>query len=255
MMHKAGGLADHEKLLKIFQSIDLTSLGDNDSANDMFDLLDVVTYREASVAALCVYPQFIELLSEEVSPEKIKLVTVANFPAGDESKEEIQFALNEILELPVQEVDFVLPYRRLFEGKSEEVISILQYVVQTCHERDVLVKVILESGIFENKEILYTTAMMVLECGADFLKTSTGKVNIGARLEDVSVFCEAIKDYGDLTRGIKVSGGIRSVEDALKFYDLVAREMGEDWITASQFRIGTSQLAGNLIESLDKTCI
>jgi len=242
---------DYEKILKIFTLIDLTSLSDGDTTHHIYDLLDLTTYKQATVAALCVYPEFIHFLSEHVSPEKIKLATVANFPAGNDSMASIADALDEILDLPLQELDFVLPYQKLFDGETEEVVSILQYVIQTCHDQNILVKVIMESGAFEDKEVLYTVALMVLECGADFLKTSTGKIEIGARLEDVHIFCDAIKDYGDLTRGIKISGGIRTVEDAIKYYDLVANQMGESWITKHNFRIGASALAGHLIETLD----
>jgi len=238
----------------IFQLIDLTSLKGRESDEDLDQLLAAAIFQELSVAAICAYPSALPYLSKHLPKAAIKLTTVANFPAGNASLIDLQDELEALLENPLDELDLVFPYRALFAGNVEHVQQILDLGQQFSAQHGLIYKVILESGAFEDKEMLYHAAMMALEHGADFLKTSTGKFKIGARLEDVQILCGALLDYDDPTRGLKISGGVREIEEALLYYTCVRELMGEEFLSKNRFRFGTSALASNLLDFFKQYC-
>ena len=123
-------------------------------------------------------------------------------------------------------------------------------IKEACHEAKL--KVILETGALETAEKINNASVLALYSGADFLKTSTGKVYAGATLEAAYVMCVAIKNYYKKTgtkKGIKISGGVSTVQDAINYYTIVKETLGEEWCNRELFRIGTSRLANTLLEA------
>lgn len=123
-------------------------------------------------------------------------------------------------------------------------------IKQACHEAKL--KIILETGALKTSELINKASILSLYSGADFLKTSTGKVYEGATLEAAFVMCKTIKSYyekNDIKVGFKVSGGVSTVEDAVNYYTLVKEILGEEWCNNELFRIGTSRLADKLLEA------
>ncbi len=127
----------------------------------------------------------------------------------------------------------------------------LTEIKHACH--GATLKVILETGALKSAENIHKASILSLYSGADFLKTSTGKVYPGATPEAAYVMCHAIKSYYDKTGkkvGFKVSGGVATVEDAVKYYTIVKEILGEDWCRSSHFRIGASRLADSLLNEI-----
>ncbi|NLA63936.1 MAG: deoxyribose-phosphate aldolase, partial [Bacteroidales bacterium] len=148
------------------------------------------------------------------------------------------------------EIDSVLNLGLFLNDDIEELCEEIDEIKEACHEAKL--KVILETGALETAEKINNASVLALYSGADFLKTSTGKVYSGATLEAAYVMCVAIKNYYKKTgikKGIKISGGVSTVQDAINYYTIVEETLGEEWCNQDLFRIGTSRLANTLLEA------
>ncbi len=223
---------------KIFSLLDLTSLQDSDNAASIAALCRKAQGAGTEVAAVCVYPPFVRDAVAHLFSTSIKVATVVNFPRGDETWDVMSASIRQSLSDGATEIDMVFPYKQYLQGKKSDALN----KVRACKElvgKNILLKVILETGVIDNLTIIEQLSDELIAAGADFLKTSTGKVSVGATIEAAAVMLSVIKS-SQAPVGFKASGGIRTVEQALQYIRLAEDIMGVEWVTPEHFRIGTS---------------
>ena len=248
-----------EDVLKfLYSCIDLTSLNTDDGKESIWKFVETVNNFDDShtdmdnVAAICVYPNLVATVHEALTDGQVKIASVAGgFPSSQTFIEvkiaEVALAIAD----GADEIDIVLNAGDFLEGDYDNLTQEIEEIKQAC--KDVTLKVILETGLLKTAENIQKASILAMYSGADFIKTSTGKVYSGATPEAFYAICETIKTYNELHQkkiGVKVSGGVRSVEDALKYYTLVKEILGEEWLDSSLFRIGASGLADNLLKEI-----
>lgn len=240
-----------DALKTILGSIDLTSLEGNDTNVKVFSICQhAQTFMDESrgipnVAAVCFYSVFTELAHEQLKDTDIKVASVAGgFPSGlmpAKIKEaEVSFAV----EKGADEVDVVISRGYILSNKCQEAYA--QIAGMRKAAGDATMKVILETGELETVFKIRRASEVAINGGADFIKTSTGKILPGATPEAVLVMLDTIKEYYEKTGkmiGIKPAGGISDPEDAIQYYMLVKEVLGEKWLNKNYFRIGASKLA------------
>lgn len=230
----------------IFSLIDLTSLGDDDTPESISTVCQKATGPFGSVAAVCVYPKFVQQARDSL-PDNIQIATVVNFPSGNEVFDDVWAQTAEALDNGADEIDLVIPYQNYLAGHRDPTILLVQNTKALCGNKKL--KVILESGAFSDDQLLFQAAEDVLFAGADFVKTSTGKISVGATPEAVAVLCRALKSFENATgekRGLKISGGVRTQEQAAAYLKLVCDSLGEDFIRPKTLRFGASSLVDAL---------
>jgi deoxyribose-phosphate aldolase len=242
----------------IYSCIDYTSLNSDDSKEKIWKFVDEINSFEDShpemhnVAGICVYPNFVRTVKDALRSD-VRLVSVAGgFPSSQTFIEvkiaEVSLAVAD----GADEIDMVLNIGDFFDGNFQELCEEITEIKVAC--RGASLKVILETGLLKTMHNIKKAAVLSLFSGADFIKTSTGKGEYsGATFEAVYVMCEAIKEYYalyDKKVGIKIAGGVRTVEDAVKYYTLVRQLLGNEWLTPDYFRIGTSKLTDNILNLL-----
>ena len=169
----------------------------------------------------------------------MRIATVVNFPAGTDPAERVVAVAASALAAGADEIDVVLPYPAWLAGNTEAAVDVLTVVRQEIAGRTM--KVIIESGELPGPSSIDRAAMLAIECGADFVKTSTGKTPVSATPEAAEIILEAINVSGRPV-GFKASGGIRTVADAATYLDLADDIMGDGWATPATFRFGASSL-------------
>ena len=150
------------------------------------------------------------------------------------------------------EIDIVINVGKMLEGHYDEVANEVEVLRGEAGE-DVVLKVILETGALKTPELIRRAALLAMFAGADFVKTSTGKIDVAATPEAAVVMCRAIRDYYDKTGrmvGFKPAGGVRSAADAVLYYTVVREILGERWLTPQFFRIGASSVANALLSAI-----
>lgn len=231
--------------------MDYTSLNKDDSDATIEALCQQAKTPAGTPAAVCVYPAFVVTARRALKAHGlegiVKVATVTNFPHGGD---DIMAAARETRSAAASgadEVDVVFPWRALLAGDEETGRELVAACKQAAGEARL--KVILETGELKDPALIRRASELALEEGADFLKTSTGKVAVNATLEAAEILLTAIRDSGR-DAGVKVAGGIRTVEDALAYLQLAERLMGVAWISPAHFRFGASELLGNLLQTL-----
>ena len=224
--------------------LDLTSLNAGDTSADIAALCQRAQTRFGPVAAVCVWPRFVAQ-ARAALPGTIKVAAVANFPAG---ALDIGLALADvkaILGAGGDEVDVVLPYHALVSGQSIPCADFLAQVRAACGPGTL--KVIIESGELATPALIALATRLALDAGADFVKTSTGKTKVSATPEAADVMLRTIVAHPrGATAGFKASGGIRTVQDALPYLELVAATLGADALTPQRLRFGASGLLNDI---------
>jgi deoxyribose-phosphate aldolase len=217
--------------------LDLTDLGSETTA----DAADALCDRAlaASVAAVCVWPAFVEQCARRLDGSGVLVATVVNFPAGTDAPDQVGAVTATAIAAGADEIDVVLPWRAWLGGDTERAVDVLSVVRAEAEDRTV--KVIIESGELPGPSDIDRATMLAIECGADFVKTSTGKTPVSATPEAAELILEAINVSGRPV-GFKASGGIRTVADARTYLDLADSIMGPDWATPATFRFGASSL-------------
>ncbi len=245
-----------EVLRKIYSCIDLTTLNTTDTKEDIWNFTDKVNSFEGSnpeidnVAAICVFPNFVKTVRESLTAD-VKIASVCGGFPSSQTFLEVKIAETALAVMDgANEIDVVLNLGLFLNGEIEELCEELDEIKEACHEAQL--KVILETGALKTGESINNASVLALYSGADFLKTSTGKVYPGATLEAAYVMCLAIKNYykkNGERKGIKISGGVSTVEDAVNYYTIVKETLGEEWCNSELFRIGTSRLADILLDA------
>lgn len=236
---------------KIFSCIDLTSLDATDHEQKIKDLCKKALQNSGTtkVAAVCVYPVFAALVNKQLTGSGIKTACVAGaFPSG-QSPINVKFAeVKYALEQGAEEIDMVISRGTFLAGDFDTVFHEIETVKAIC--QNAKLKVILETGELQTPENIYTASNIAISAGADFIKTSTGKISVGATLDAFWVMLQAIRKHYEETGkmvGIKASGGISEPEQALQYWQLTQAVLGEKWVNNQWFRIGASRLVDKLM--------
>ena len=237
----------------LHSTIDLTTLSGADTEEKVAQLVVSVNDFEGtedvpSVAAICVYPNFVKTVRSVLTAEGVQVACVSGcFPAS-QSFIEVKIAETALaIADGADEIDIVLNLGAFLSGDYEEAATEIQEQRSTA--RAAHLKVILETGALKDPELIRKASILSLFSGADFLKTSTGKEYPGADLRAAYILCSVLKEYFDKygeKRGVKFSGGIRSAEEAVKYYCIVEALLGKEWLDNKLFRIGASSLVGSL---------
>ncbi len=225
------------------QCLDLTSLNDADTPADIDVLCQRAQTRFGPVAAVCVWPHFVAQ-ARNLLPDSIQVAAVANFPTGARNITLVLADIQAIVDAGGNEVDVVLPYRALMNGQVAQCAGFLAQV--RAASRPLTLKVIIESGVLVTPELIAQATQLALAAGADFVKTSTGKTPVSATLDAATVMLGEIAASGLPDAGFKASGGIRSVQDATVYLELVAATLGDAALTPSRFRFGASGLLNDI---------
>ena len=250
---------DNKEVYKqCLSQIDLTSLNGTDTHAEIIAMVDKVNgFKKEfphlpNVGAICVYPALVPVVKEHLT-ENIGIAAVAaGFPAS-QTFIEVKIAETAMCVLEgASEIDVVISIGKFLEGDYEAVYEELTEIKASC--RHAHLKVILETGALKTASNIKKASILAMESGANFIKTSTGKIPVAATLEATYVMCHAIKEWNE-KNNIKVSykpaGGIVTTEDAVKHFTLVKEILGKEWLNNTMFRFGASRLANNLISSIE----
>ncbi len=244
---------DRKRILQqLITFIDLTTLNGDDTEQRVISLCEKALKILPRVAAVCVYPNFAKTVRKQLEPSAVKTAVVATgFPSGQTfsaiRKAEAVIAVHE----GAEEVDMVIQRGTFLAGDFETVFNDIQEIKALCGEARL--KVILETGELQTPENIKNAAALAIEAGADFIKTSTGKIKPAATPEAVLVMTDVIKAWYEKTGrkiGIKAAGGISDAATALQYYQIVRQNLGMAWMTPELFRIGASSLLDNLLDEL-----
>ncbi len=248
-----------EEVLKFsLGCIDLTTLNPTDNEDRVREFTQKVNEFEElypeldNVASICVYPNFAEVVSMNLDVTEVDTTVVAaGFPSS-QTFDEIKIAECALaVSKGADEVDIVINVGQFLQGQYEEMCDTITECKEAC--RGKIFKVILETGALKSASNIMKASVLAIYAGADFIKTSTGKLDPAATPEAVLVMCKAVKAYFEQTGnkiGIKVAGGVRTPEDAVKYYSIVKAVLGEEWLTKDLYRIGASSAANNLLSAI-----
>lgn len=242
----------------LFNTIDLTTLATTDSPSSVAKFTERVNdFEEAypelpNVAAICVFPNFAQVVRTVLEVSDVDIACVSGGFPSSQTFDEVKIAETKLaIADGADEIDIVLNVGNFLDGDYEAVCDEIAEQKAACG--DGRLKVILETGVLKTAERIKAASILSLYSGADFLKTSTGKVYDGASLEAAYVMCQAIKEYYEATGnmvGFKASGGVASTIDAVKYYCVVKAVLGDKWMTNEYFRLGASRLANNLLSDI-----
>ncbi|MDE6177173.1 MAG: deoxyribose-phosphate aldolase, partial [Paramuribaculum sp.] len=243
----------------LFSCIDLTTLKATDSQSSVAAFTDRVNAFEEeygelpSVAAICVYPNFAQVVRTVLDVSDVEIACVAGGFPSSQTFPEVKVAETALaIEGGADEIDIVMNLGSFLEGDWEEVCDEIAEIKHSC--RGGRLKVIIESGALETARNIRDASVLAIYSGADFIKTSTGKEYPGASLEATYVMAQVIKEYAEKTGtkiGFKAAGGVATTDDALRYYTIVKEVLGEEWLTSDLFRIGASRLANNLLSDIE----
>lgn len=239
-------------------SVELTTLKTTDSDESVLAFTERVNQFEATypnlphVATICVYPRFARIVSETLEVDGVEIACVSgSFPSSQALIEVKTVETSLAIKDGATEIDMVQSVGAFLSGDYETVSDEIQQMKEACGEHKM--KVILETGCLKTAKNIKTASLLAIYAGADYIKTSTGKLEPAATPEAAYVMCQAIKEYYDETGiqiGFKPAGGLNSVMDALIYYTIVKEVLGEKWLTNQWFRMGTSRLANMLLSEV-----
>lgn len=239
-------------------SVELTTLKTTDSEDSVLAFTEKVnkfdeTYPDLPhVATICVYPCFAKTVSESLEVDGVEIACVSGSFPSSQALIEVKVAETALaIKDGATEIDIVMPVGKFLSGDYEGVADEIEELKEVCGEHKM--KVILETGCLKTAENIKKASLLAMYAGADYIKTSTGKLEPAATPEAAYVMCQAIKEYYDETGiqiGFKPAGGLNSVMDALIYYTIVKEVLGEKWLTNEWLRLGTSRLANLLLSEV-----
>lgn len=242
----------------LFNCIDLTTLNTSDSDESVMKFTEKVNKFDEefaelkNVAAICVYPNFAQVVKDTLEVENVNIACVSGGFPSSQTFIEVKIAETAMAILEgADEIDIVISVGKFLSGDYETMCEEIQEIKDTCKDKHL--KVILETGALGSASNIKKASILSIYSGADFIKTSTGKQQPAATPEAALVMCQAIKEYYQETGskiGFKPAGGINSVNDALVYYTIVKETLGEEWLNNKLFRLGTSRLANLLLSEI-----
>ena len=253
----ANDTVDVKKFL--FGSIELTTLKTTDSDTSVLAFTERLNdfdnqYPDMPhVATVCVYPCFANTVAESLEVDGVEIACVSGSFPSSQARIEVKIAETSLAVADgATEIDIVMPVGKFLSGDYEGMCDDIAELKAACGE-NVPMKVILETGALKTATNIKKAALLSMYAGADYIKTSTGKLQPAATPEAAYVMCQAIKEYYDETGiqiGFKPAGGINSVMDAIIYYTIVKEVLGKKWLTNKWFRLGTSRLANMLLSEI-----
>lgn len=245
----------------LFNCIDLTSLNTTDTTEHIAKFTQRVNDFEnehpelPNVAAICVYPNMAAVVSANLEVSDVNIAAVsAGFPSS-QTFTEVKVAETALTVADgANEIDIVINVGNMIAEEYEEMCEEISEIKAACREAHL--KVILETGALKSASMIKKASLLSIFAGADFIKTSTGKMEPAATLEAAYVMCQAIKEFYEKEGkmiGFKPAGGIVTTEDALGYYCIVKEILGEEWLNNEMFRLGASRLANNLLTEILET--
>ena len=239
-------------------SVELTTLKTTDSEESVLAFTEKVNQFDEAypdlphVATICVYPCFAKTVSETLEVDGVEIACVSGSFPSSQALIEVKVAETALaIKDGATEIDIVMPVGKFLSGDLEGVADDIEELKAVCGEHKM--KVILETGCLKTAENIKKASLIAMYAGADYIKTSTGKLEPAATPEAAYVMCQAIKEYYEETGiqiGFKPAGGINSVMDALIYYTIVKEVLGEKWLTNQWLRLGTSRLANLLLSEV-----
>lgn len=256
-----------EVLKLCFSIMDLTTLKSNDTRASVKALVEKANgVREAFPgyplpASICVYPNFASVVRDVRCCPELHVTTVAAcFPSSqsflDVKVQECRLAVRD----GADEIDIVLALNHFlaaeYDAAAEEIVAVRKALDEEGEKagRKITLKVILETGLLAEPELIARASFLAMEAGADFIKTSTGKVEVNATPTAALVMCECIRLFNLKTGrkvGFKAAGGISNAKDAIEYYHIVASVLGEEWLNKELFRFGVSRLGNSLVSAIE----
>lgn len=264
------GLMTETVLKKCFSMLDLTSLKTNDTETSITAFVDKVNNFQANFpewplpASVCVYPNFAATVKNARKVDLHVTVVSACFPSSQSFLDVKLLECRKAVENGADEVDIVLALNSFLDGKyekaSEEIVAVRKCVDEAAaaQGRKVCLKVILETGLLVSAENIANASFLAMEAGADFIKTSTGKVEVNATPMAAFIMCQCIAKYYEKTGkrvGFKPAGGIASAKDAVCYYLIVSTALGADWLDRSLFRFGVSRVANSILSFAEQKTV
>jgi len=225
--------------------VDLTTLKATDTESSVTAFVKEAVSHNPLPATVCVYPSMVEAAGVALGDTSVGLTAVCGaFPSSQTFLEVKLLEVAMALENGADEIDVPIPIGEIMESNYDRARSELVSIREEIGDEAVL-KVILETGTLANPDTIYKASMAAIEAGADFIKTSTGKSEVGATPEAFETMCRAVKDHYDKTGryvGLKCSGGVSTLQKARTYYEILTRVLGNGWSTPNLFRIGTSHI-------------
>lgn len=265
------GVVSNDVLKECFSFMDLTSLRTNDTKESIIRFVEKanslsVDFPDYPIpASICVFSNFASVVKSHINNPQIHTTVVSGcFPS---SQSFIEVKVKECVmavEAGADEVDIVLALNAFmandYEVASDEIRQMKAAIdkVAASKGKQVVLKVILETGLLVTVENIANASFLAMEAGADFIKTSTGKVDVNATPVAAFVMCECIKKYFEQTGrmvGFKAAGGISTASDAVCYYSIVSTVLGKKWIDKKYFRLGVSRLANNLMSAIEQKTV
>ena len=239
-------------------SVELTTLKTTDSEESVMAFTERVNLFDEQyadlphVATICVYPCFAKTVSETLEVDGVEIACVSGSFPSSQALIEVKVAETALaIKDGATEIDIVMPVGKFLSGDYEGVCDEISELKAVCGEKKM--KVILETGCLKTASNIKKASILAMYSGADYIKTSTGKLEPAATPEAAYIMCQAIKEYYKVTGiqiGFKPAGGLNSVTDALIYYTIVKEVLGEQWLTNKWFRMGTSRLANLLLSEV-----
>lgn len=251
--------------------MDLTSLKANDTPSGILKLVGKVNGLASAYpayplpASICVYPNFAGIVKDARNTEDLHVTVVSGcFPASQSFIEVKVLESGMAVARGADEVDIVLALNVFLEGNYDAASSEIRMLRDAVDkagdalEKKIVLKVILETGLLGSPEAIAAASFLAMEAGADFIKTSTGKVDVNATPAAAYVMCECIRSYYEATGkkvGFKPAGGISTSMDAVSYYSIVSTILGKDWLDKSLFRLGVSRLANSIMSDVEQKTV
>jgi deoxyribose-phosphate aldolase len=228
--------------------LDLTDLSDTCREDQIEQLIQKAITPHGPVAAICIWPSFVSMAASRLEGKGVRIATVINFPKGGDDVERAISDTEEAVSDGADEIDLVMPYKSFLAGDEPITRSMIAEVKDSLPD-DVLLKVILETGLYPDQEAIARASHLAIEEGADFIKTSTGKAAIAATPEAARTMLGVIKATGG-TVGFKPAGGIRTLADARLYLGLAEEILGAHYADARHFRFGASDVYDALMAAI-----
>ncbi len=242
-------------------AIDLTSLGSTDSDSSIAEFAGRAARFAIDFphlpppASVCVWPSFVDVAGLALGGSRIAITSVAGgFPSSQTFIEVKMLEAAMAVESGADEIDVVVSIGEMLDGEVDRMASTLALLREELGSGTIL-KVIVESGALKTPQSIRDASLAAMMAGADFVKTSTGKIEPAATPEAAVVMCLAIRDYHRQTGrmvGFKAAGGVRTAKDASLYYTVVKETLGAEWLSPALFRIGASSLANNLLSAIEE---
>ncbi len=239
-------------------SVELTSLNTTDNDEKILAFTEKVNQFDEEyptlphVATICVYPCFAKIVSQSLEVDGVEIACVSGSFPSSQALIEVKVAETALaVKDGATEIDIVMPVGKFLSGDYEGVCDDINELKETCGDK--AMKVILETGCLKTASNIKKASILSMYAGADYIKTSTGKLSPAATPEAAYVMCTAIKEYYEKTGiqiGFKPAGGLNTVRDAIIYYTIVKEILGEKWLTNKWLRLGTSRLANMLLSEV-----